>query len=250
MGDLLQHVFEASLERHASGTAVWGRGRALLYAELEDQSNRLARLLQDRGVVPGDRVGIYFPKSPESLVAMLGILKAGAVYVPIDPQTPQKRAAYIIQNCGMRGLITTRDRTAVLGSLGTSAPPVCVVIDGTADTSASLIPWSDIGGFSPARPATRTRDTDLAYILYTSGSTGEPKGVMLTHRNARAFVDWCAATFQIQAEDRLSNHAPLHFDLSVFDVYNTLTAGATLYMVDEGTALFPATLSAFIEKHR
>ena len=248
MGDLLQHVFEASLERHASRTAVWARGRALLYRELEEQSNRLAWLLLDRGVQAGDRVGIYFPKSPDSLVAMLGILKAGAAYVPIDPQSPLKRAAYIIQNCDMRGLITTRDRTEILGSM-TTKTPFCLVTDGAEPASENVIPWSDLDGFSATRPGSRTQDTDLAYILYTSGSTGEPKGVMLTHRNARAFVDWCAATFEIQAHDRLSNHAPLHFDLSVFDVYNTLAAGATLYMVDEGTALFPATQSAFMETH-
>ena len=87
---------------------------------------------------------------------------------------------------------------------------------------------------------------DLAYILYTSGSTGRPKGVMLTHQNALTFVEWCAAKFQITSEDRLSNHAPLHFDLSVFDVYNTLEAGATLYMITEDLALFPGRLAEFI----
>jgi L-proline---[L-prolyl-carrier protein] ligase len=244
--ELLQHVFEASLEDHAERTAVWGRGRNLLYRDLEELSNRLARLLQEKGVEPGDRVGLYFPKSPESLVAMLGVLKASAAYVPIDSQTPLKRAAYIIQNCEMKALITTQDRTRILESV-TPASPFCVVVDQTEPSQH--VPWSALAAFSAARPETRTRDTDLAYILYTSGSTGEPKGVMLTHRNARAFVDWCAATFQIGPEDRLSNHAPLHFDLSVFDVYNTLGAGATLYMVDEGTALFPATLSAFMERH-
>jgi len=246
MGQLLHHVFEASLEHHASRTAVWGRGRGLLYRELEERSNQLAHLLQTNGVEPGDRVGLYFPKAPESLIAMLGILKAGAAYVPIDPQAPLKRAAYIIQNCGMKGLITTSDRTGVLHAVPGNTL-FCVVLDRSDGQSDSFVPWDALNAFSSERPDISTNDTDLAYILYTSGSTGEPKGVMLTHRNARAFVDWCATTFKIRADDRLSNHAPLHFDLSVFDVYNTLGAGATLCMVDEGTALFPATLSAFME---
>ena len=93
-------------------------------------------------------------------------------------------------------------------------------------------------------------ETDLAYILYTSGSTGRPKGVMLTHQNALTFVEWCAEEFQVRSEDRLSNHAPLHFDLSVFDVYNTLEAGATVYLITEDLALFPTSLANFIENQK
>ena len=104
-------------------------------------------------------------------------------------------------------------------------------------------------------PATHAPDvslieTDLAYILYTSGSTGRPKGVMLSHQNALTFVEWCAEEFQVRSEDRLSNHAPLHFDLSVFDVYNTLEAGATVYLITEDLAVFPTSLAAFIESQK
>jgi len=249
MSDLLQHVFEASLDHHGSRTAAWARGRSLTYAELEATSNQLARCLMDRGVRSGDRVGLYFPKSIESLVAMLGVLKAGGVYVPIDPQAPAKRAAYIIANCEMRALVMARDRISILDALPGTLTPFSVILDGAGDARPNTVSWHVLAGYPSSRPEVRSTDTDLAYILYTSGSTGEPKGVMLTHRNARAFVDWCATTFQIDPQDRLSNHAPLHFDLSVFDVYNTLGAGATLFMVDEGTALFPATQSAFMETH-
>ena len=92
--------------------------------------------------------------------------------------------------------------------------------------------------------------TDLAYILYTSGSTGRPKGVMLTHQNALTFVEWCAETFHIESEDHVSNHAPLHFDLSVFDVYNGIKAGATVYMVPDEIAVFPASLANWIEQQQ
>ena len=108
------------------------------------------------------------------------------------------------------------------------------------------VPWSALDAYPAASPPEVSVEGDLAYILYTSGSTGQPKGVMLTHRNALTFVDWCAATFSIRPEDHLSNHAPLHFDLSVFDVYNAIEAGAAVSMIPEETALFPQRLAAFI----
>ena len=114
-----------------------------------------------------------------------------------------------------------------------------------------LIGWSRLAEFEAARaPKVDLIETDLAYILYTSGSTGRPKGVMLSHQNALTFVEWCAEEFQVRSEDRLSNHAPLHFDLSVFDVYNTLEAGATVYLITEDLAVFPTSLANFIETQK
>src|SRR5260370_15310083 len=108
--------------------------------------------------------------------------------------------------------------------------------------------WEELAGFpaTSAPEGLQSTTLDLAYILYTSGSTGRPKGVMLSHQNALTFVDWCAETFQIKPEDRLSNHAPLHFDLSFFDVYNAVEAGPTGYMVPDEPSLVSATLAKFL----
>jgi len=126
-----------------------------------------------------------------------------------------------------------------------------VLTEESSTERGGVFSWSSLGGFPPSYPADVSGiETDLAYILYTSGSTGRPKGVMLSHRNALTFVDWCAATFQVHDEDRLSNHAPLHFDLSVFDVYNAVEAGATVYLVTEDLAYFPTTLAKFIRDHK
>jgi amino acid adenylation domain-containing protein len=250
---LLQQLLTRSTALYPEKTAVWARKRSLSYRELDERSTQLAHLLQRRGLKKGDRVGIFFPKCVESLVCMFGVLKAGGVYVPLDPQAPGERIAYIIANCGIRVLLTTKERKAALAAEVIAALDYCVMTDdsGANGSGNKVVPWAMLGD-NPASPAPEVvlTETDLAYILYTSGSTGRPKGVMLSHQNALTFVEWCAAKFQVRAEDRLSNHAPLHFDLSVFDVYNAMEAGATVYLVTEDLALFPTTLAQFIEQQQ
>jgi amino acid adenylation domain-containing protein len=250
MAYVLQQFLSDSASRYPEKTAVSARGRSLTYRELEERSNQLAHLLQQRGIRKGDRVGLLFPKCVESLVAMLGALKAGAIYVPLDPQAPPERIAYIIGDCGIRVLVTNGEKRNLLDPVVLASLDFCILTDNSSATlnGSSALPWSVLSDFpSKHAPRVTLTETDLAYILYTSGSTGRPKGVMLSHQNALTFVEWCAAKFQIRPEDQLSNHAPLHFDLSVFDVYNTLEAGATLHLVTEDIALFPTTLANFIE---
>jgi amino acid adenylation domain-containing protein len=250
MAYILQQLLQKSAARHPEKLAVWARGRSITYRELEERSNQLAHLLHQRGIRKGDRVGLYFPKCVESVIAMLGIVKAGGVYVPLDPQAPVERVGYIIGNCGIRGLITRADKRKGLDQTTLELLEFTILIDEApqASNGRAVIPWKMLREYPAASaPAVTLTETDLAYILYTSGSTGRPKGVMLTHQNALTFVEWCAEKFHITSDDRLSNHAPLHFDLSVFDVYNTLEAGASLYMVTEDLALFPAKLASFME---
>ena len=252
MAYVLQQLLSETASRFPEETAVWAQNRTLTYRQLEERSNQLAHLLRARGVEKGDRVGIYFSKSVESLVSMLGVLKAGAAYVPLDPHAPVRRVEYIIGNCGLKALITTQAKLRGLtpGLLRGSGFILLVDQPNGSPPAGDTVGWESLANFPAAQPPVSTSiETDLAYILYTSGSTGDPKGVMLSHRNALTFIHWCAETFPILPEDRLSNHAPLHFDLSVFDVYNSILAGATVYMIPEDVALFPATLSAFIEEN-
>jgi amino acid adenylation domain-containing protein len=247
MAYLLQQLVVESAHRDPDKPAVRARGRVLTYGELDRRSSQLARLLREHGIARGDRVGLFFPKAVESVVAMLGVLKAGAVYVPLDPHAPPRRIAGIAEDCELRGLITTGDRLRALPP--PAAPRACTILVGGAPEGPGDVPWAALETYPATPPPERGIETDLAYILYTSGSTGRPKGVMLTHRNALTFVDWCAATFRITPDDRLSNHAPLHFDLSVFDIYNALGAGATVSMIHEEIAVFPQRLAALIEEH-
>jgi amino acid adenylation domain-containing protein len=253
MAYLLQQLSSESAMRRPDGVAVSARGQRLTYAQLEAMSNRLAHLFRDRGVQRGDRVGLFFPKSVQSVACMLGALKAGAVYVPIDPQAPGARVAYITRNCEIKCLVTTKAGASALEESGVKDMHTRILTDASvSETSAhaGLVPWDALDACADTAPAAMGVETDLAYILYTSGSTGVPKGVMISHRNALTFVDWCATTFAVRPDDRLSNHAPLHFDLSVFDIYNALLAGATVCMIDSDTAIFPASMAKFIETHR
>ena len=247
MAYVLQQLLARSAKAYPEKPAVWARGKSITYRELDERSNQLAHFLVERGINKGDRVGLFFPKCVESIVSMLGVLKAGGVYVPLDPQAPADRIGYIIGNCGIKILITNHDKRAVLAPETLSTLECCLLTEGNGE-GHNVIAWSWLSEFPASHaPVVNLIETDLAYILYTSGSTGRPKGVMLSHQNALTFVEWCAEEFQVRSEDRLSNHAPLHFDLSVFDVYNTLEVGATVYLITEDLAVFPTSLANFIE---
>jgi amino acid adenylation domain-containing protein len=259
MAYILQQLLGKSAKAYPEKPAVWARGKSITYRELEERSNQLAHLLRERGVTKGDRVGLFFPKAVESIISMLGVLKAGGVYVPLDPQAPADRVGYIMSNCGIRVLITNAEKRQVLTADTLEKLDCCILTDQIStgqDEAANngndnLIPWSRVAAFPASHaPKVDLIETDLAYILYTSGSTGRPKGVMLSHQNALTFVEWCAEEFHVTSEDRLSNHAPLHFDLSVFDVYNAIEAGATVYLITEDLALFPTSLASFIETQK
>lgn len=247
MAYLLNQLLTRSAERYPDRSAIWGRGRSLTYREVEERSNQLAHLLRERGLCKGDRVGLYFPKAVESVVAMFGVLKAGGVYVALDPGAPPQRIEYIIQNCGMRALVSSAEKLAELNPEAIPSMEFSVLAYDKA-VAVNHIPWSALASFPGSHPPLPLQPTtlDLAYIIYTSGSTGRPKGVMLTHQNALTFIQWCADEFQVRPEDHLSNHAPLHFDLSVFDIYNAIEAGACTHMIPEDVQLFPASLARFI----
>jgi amino acid adenylation domain-containing protein len=252
MAYVLQQLLNETARRFPENIAVWAQNRTLTYRELEERSNQLAHLLCARGVKKGDRIGLYFSKSIESVVSMFGVLKAGAAYVPLDPQAPVRRIEYIIRNCGIKCLITTQPKFRALTSGVLPGDGFFLLLESSneAPRHEDAIAWDLLSTFPAAQsPICNSIETDLAYILYTSGSTGDPKGVMLSHRNALTFIDWCAETFHVRSEDHLSNHAPLHFDLSVFDIYNSILAGASLYMIPEDVALFPASMAGFIRQH-
>jgi amino acid adenylation domain-containing protein len=253
---LIHDLLSAAAQKGAAREAVRFKTQSVSYGELDELSSRLARLLQTEGVAKGDRVGLYLDKSTSCLPALYGALKAGAAYVPVDPLAPVRRAAYIVENCETKALVTTREKWEKLQPL-LKCPPLRLVVltdldaeQGAPGRLCRLRPWSEVLHTpAEARPVA-VGDQDLAYILYTSGSTGSPKGVMLTHRAGLTFIRWAAKQFRIEADDRLSNHAPLHFDLSVFDLFAAAAAGACVSLVPPELSIFAAELADFIDREK
>lgn len=231
--------------------AVRFNSQSMTYAQLSQRSNQLARALRDRGLRRNSRVGIYMNKGLESAVAMYGIMKAGGVYVPLDPFAPVERIRFVIGDCGIRLLISAEAKAESLMQMEAAGWDVEHVIglEHNELTGTNTIAWQtvedhyDADGMDP-----HSVEQDLAYILYTSGSTGVPKGIMHTHRSGLSFAEWGVKTYGLSQEDRLSNHAPLHFDLSTFDFFAGHIAGATTVIVPEALTKFPASMVKFIEK--
>src|SRR5450631_4926043 len=168
MAYVLQQLLKKSAKAYPEKPAVWARGKSITYRELDERSNQLAHLLRAKGVNKGDRVGLFFPKCVESIISMLGVLKAGGVYVPLDPQAPADRVGYIIGNCGIRILITNSEKRVVLTPETLSTLESCILTEGTGD-GGELIEWSRLAEFPASHaPEVNLIETDLAYILYTS----------------------------------------------------------------------------------
>jgi amino acid adenylation domain-containing protein len=252
MNSVLHALLEQAADEYPHRPALADRGRELTYLELDQRANQVAHLLRSRGVRPGDRVGLYLEKSLEAVVGLYGVLKAGGAYVPIDARAPTARAGYIAGDCGIETLISAKKQAALWLELIDHGAPLQTIIamDGTDSPLAGPELVIPDDGLSRDRLATPVRQDDLAYILYTSGSTGQPKGVMLSHGNGLAFVEWTIAELSISAEDRLSSHAPFHFDLSIFDLFAAAGAGASVSLVPPPTSVFPIEVARFIRDNK
>ena len=212
--------------------AVAGPDGVLSYGQLSARANAIAHQLRLAGVASGDRVLIWSDKSCASVAGMQAVLCLGGAYVPADASAPVSRVAAMARDCGARAVLTTGTRLPpITTELGPQAP--CLDLGAPADGPAQLI-------FEATDP------DDLAYILYTSGSTGTPKGVCVSHRGARAFVDWAVALLAARPSDRFANHAAHTFDLSVLDLYAAFSVGASVHLIPAELAYAPIQLTEFL----
>jgi amino acid adenylation domain-containing protein len=249
---LLQETVAAQAARRPDATAlVMGESR-MTYAELEERSSRLAHLLLEQGCRPGDRICLFVPKTPEAIVGMIAVLKARCAYVPIDLASPAPRVRMIVDAAQPRLALAMDEAVTLIDDLIESdagTEPAWGSLHHEAlegERFRTAFSQADAASFSAEPPSERGRPEDLAHILFTSGSTGIPKGVMITHRNVFHFVDWATSYFGTSATDRISGHPPLHFDLSTFDIYGTFLAGAELHLVPTLANLLPQRLAALI----
>jgi amino acid adenylation domain-containing protein len=257
MSTVLQHGVTAQAERRPEAVALVFKHARLTYGALEEASNRLAHLLKDAGCQRGDRVGLLMPKMPTAIVAMLGALKADAIYVPMDPGSPPARQARVLELADCRCILTAGAVGPVLrDTLATARLMQRPVIGWLDDAPAPDIGATpaftsrDLAACPASAPASSNGDGDVAHILFTSGSTGLPKGVMITHASVAQVVRWAIRYFGIAATDRISQHAPLRFDISGLDIFGTLWTGGELHLVPPEMNLLPHKLAQLIRDAR
>ena len=251
----LSRLLDESARSFPGRTAVACPGGAgLSYLQLAALSDRFRDRLWHLGVRPGDRVGLRLHKGIDSLAAIFGILKAGAAYVPVDAESPVARGAYILNNCQVKALLTEQRLAGTMQEElhKLEAAPAMLVLPDDCASPALPVLLDDLQRSDPAAPVPTVEvgSDDIAYILYTSGSTGNPKGVVLTHGNALSFIDWCSEIFEPHSEDTFSSHAPFHFDLSILDIYVAIKHGARLVLIGEEVGKDPLRLAALIAAER
>jgi amino acid adenylation domain-containing protein len=252
---VLHDFLKISATHSSTKTAVIEPGFGeMSYGDLDRLSGRLRDRLVHLGVRPGDRVGVYLPKTIDSVASIFGILRSGAAYVPVDTYAPQARCAFIFTDCTVKVVIVTRELVeGLLKEIPQGTPvPELIVLESVGGGMGLGRALDDHQNLSPAPEAEDVSppSTSLAYILYTSGSTGKPKGVKLSHEAAISFVDWCSETFHPVEGDRFSSHAPFHFDLSILDIYLPIKHGSTLILIDEPTGKDPQKLADLIAEHQ
>ena len=239
--ELVAHAAEIAPDK----TAVWSADARMSYRELVSGARRIATFLADAGIKPGDRVAVWMDKTPSCVQVILGVMTAGAAYVPLDPRAPWRRCRAILDDCGVAALAVDGPRLPMMRELLEGATLPLLLVD-TAGSDAPVVATRSATRAealaTPARELPPPRTEDIAYILYTSGSTGTPKGVVHTHRSGVAFTDWVIRTYDVQPADVFSSHAPFHFDLSILDLYASLGTGAGVRLISSVEAMLPPHL--------
>jgi amino acid adenylation domain-containing protein/non-ribosomal peptide synthase protein (TIGR01720 family) len=224
-GGAVGALFEAQVDRAPGATALVHGDTIVRYAELDARANQIARHLQRRGVGAGALVGLCMDRSPEMVAAMIGVLKAGAAWVPLDPAYPEERLAFMIEDAGPSLILVG---PGLGDALPRSAAPLLRL-----DVEGPRIAEEPAG-----RPASPARSRDAAYVIYTSGSTGRPKGVVIEHEGLANLAAAQARAFGVTAGSRVLQFASSNFDASVSEVFVTLLAGAALVLAPQ-EALLP-----------
>jgi amino acid adenylation domain-containing protein len=235
--ELIHELFERQVERTPDAIAVVFEGQSLTYAELNASANRLARYLSSQGIGPDKLVGICLERSVEMVIGLLGILKAGGAYVPLDPNYPPERLRYMLTDAAPQVLLTQERLKSRF------RPEAAQVLALDAD-------WGALDGPTNENLDPRALDLTsrhLAYVIYTSGSTGMPKGSMNEHRGVVNRLRWMQECYTLSQEDRVLQKTPFSFDVSVWEFFWTLMAGARLIIARPEGHKDPAYLREIIE---
>ena len=232
----LHELFEQQVERSPDALALTFEGEHLTYAELNARANQLAHYLQEQGIGVEDRVGVLVQRSVEMVVALLGVLKAGAAYVPLDPQYPQSRLTFMLADANIKALLTQQ---SLLHSLPEhQARTVCLDTDWPLIAQQSVLPVNNLAVVD-----------NLAYTIYTSGSTGLPKGVQVAHRQLVNFICSMQERPGLQPHDRLLAVTTLCFDIAALELYLPLCTGAQVIVCAREAAMDGMELRRLMQQH-
>ena len=233
----IHHLVEEAACRHGDRVAVICGNESLTYAQLNARSNQLARHLLGLGVGPESLVGVLMGRSLEMVVGLLGILKAGGAYLPLDPEYPADRLAFMLEDAACTVLLSQNR----LRDFVPEKSPKTVFVDSE---------WDLITKESDQPCDVEVRPENLAYVIYTSGSTGRPKGVAIQHAGLVNLVSWHIAEYEVTVEDRATQVASLSFDAAVWEIWPYLAAGASLYLVDDRVRASAPDLLNWLHENR
>jgi acyl-CoA ligase (AMP-forming) (exosortase A-associated) len=251
MADLLHQLIVRAATSTPQAKALVYQKQVMTYAALANGIMKAAGAYLDLGIERSERIAIYLEKRFETVIAAFGAAAAGAAFVPINPLLKPDQVAYILRDCNVRVLVTSRERLDLLASV----LPEChdlqaaIVLDGRTETADGLniVAWEDALSGSPDTGAHRVIDNDIVAILYTSGSTGKPKGVVLSHRNMVAGARSVAQYLENHATDRILSALPLSFDAGFSQLTTAFHAGGSVALLNY---LLPRDIIAAVEQER
>jgi amino acid adenylation domain-containing protein len=238
-GVCLHELVEAQVNRSPEALGVVFADEIATYHEINCRANRLARHLQALGVGPETLVGVCLERAPELVIALQAILKAGGAYVPLDPSYPPERLAFMLADSQARIVLTQSQLKSRISALKAEVHLLCL------DRDSAVIARQGAENF-----ASGATEENLAYVIYTSGSTGQPKGVMIEHRGICNQLQWMQQRYPLTADDAVLLKTPFSFDLSLYELFSPLLAGARQVIAEAGRQNDPAYLTELIRRER
>ena len=244
----LPQIISQSSKRYPDKVAFVSGGDIRTYAQISHEVDQLATILQEQGIQKGERIGVYINRNIETAVAVFGIMRAGGIYVPLDTNSPTSLTHYLIKDCGIRVLVSHPSQRRKLTALTKEESTIDTVIGWKGEHSIKVITWDEVRAVTTNfNPRFQILEHDPAYIIYTSGSTGNPKGIVHTHHSGLSYARLSVYTFGIQKEDKIANHAPVFFDISLLGYFAGPLVGATTVIIPDAYTVLPSSLASLLE---
>ncbi|WP_408895223.1 amino acid adenylation domain-containing protein [Paenibacillus taichungensis] len=242
---LMHQLFEEKVLKIPQSIAVEGEFGQLTYQALNEQANQLAHLLRSRHETDSPYVAIMLDRGPDMIISVLGTLKAGFTYIPLDPKWPMERISYIVSSLAVKHMITEPHYVDSMSHVDMKSI-ICLTPASALGDHENLVDSKDIHPYSKVNPAPNQDTDSIAYVIFTSGSTGQPKGVEVKHKPVINLMEWMNSRFNINEGDKLLFVTSLCFDLSVYDIFGTLAAGGCIRIAVEHEVRDPDQLMNII----